>query len=63
MNILQFKLKEYKRLVGCRIEYDLANGDKVEVSYYLENFPHLLGLQKLKDLQLIQFGAIERTER
>ena len=43
------------RLRNCKAEYKLANGKIIEVAYKEENFAHLLGLHKLKDIQLIQF--------
>ena len=43
------------RLKDCRAEYKLANGECINVTYKEENFAHLLGLHKLKDIQLIQF--------
>lgn len=43
------------RLENCRAEYELDDGTKIEVAYKEENFAHLLGLHKLKDIQLIQF--------
>ena len=55
MNALLEKYNDYLRLVGCMAEYELANGTILTVEYKKENFPHLLGLHKLKDIQLIQF--------
>lgn len=43
------------RLENCKVEYELDNGEKIEVVYKEENFAHLLGLHNLKDIQLIQF--------
>ena len=50
------------RLENCRAEYELENGVKVGVAYKEENFAHLLGLHKLKDIQLIQFW-LDRTNK
>lgn len=50
------------RLENCRVEYKLANGQNIEVSYKEENFPHLLGLHKLKDIQLIQFWLDKKNK-
>lgn len=55
MDELLKKYNEYMRLKNCRAEYLLADGKSIEVIYKEENFPHLLGLHKLKDIQLIQF--------
>lgn len=43
------------RLNNCKAEYVLDNGESLFVTYKEENFAHLIGLHKLKDLQLIQF--------
>lgn len=42
------------RLVNCRAVYFLENGMSIDFVYKEENFIHLLGLHKLKDIQLIQ---------
>ena len=55
MDELLKKYNEYMRLKNCRAEYLLADGKSIEVVYKEENFAHLLGLHKLKDIQLIQF--------
>lgn len=55
MDILLKKLNDYSRLDGCKLVYELQNGIKLDVSYRLENFPHLLGLHKLDDILLIHF--------
>lgn len=55
MNTLLEKYNDYMRLVGCKVEYKLANGTILTVTYKKENFLHLIGLHKLKDIQLIQF--------
>ena len=55
MDILLEKYNDYMRLKNCRVEYTFSNQTQLTVHYREENFPHLLGLHKLKDLQLIQF--------
>jgi len=55
MNDLLQKYNDYLRLKDCRAEYEFSDGTKIEVSYQEKNFAHLLGLHKLKDIQLIQF--------
>ena len=62
MNALLEKYNDYLRLVGCMTEYELVNGTILTVKYKKENFPHLLGLHKLKDIQLIQFWN-DRTNK
>lgn len=53
---------EFKQLENCRAIYKLDNGVKVEFIYREENFAHLIGLHKLKDIQLIQFW-LDRTNK
>ena len=62
MDALKKKYLDYMRLENCRVEYELANGVKLDVAYKEENFAHLLGLHKLKDIQLIQFW-LDRTNK
>lgn len=63
MNELLKKYKEYMRLENCRAEYTLVNGQKIEIFYKEENFAHLLGLHKLKDIQLIQFWLDKKNKK
>lgn len=55
MNDLLQKYNDYLRLKDCKVEYEFSNETKIIVPYQEMNFPHLLGLHKLKDIQLIQF--------
>ena len=55
MDALKAKYSDYLRLVGCRVVYSLDDGTKIDFIYEKENFIHLAGLHKLKDIQLIQF--------
>lgn len=55
MDKLLEKYNDYMRLENCRAQYKLANEQYIEFYYQEENFAHLLGLHKLKDIQLIQF--------
>lgn len=54
MNDLLEKYNDYMRLNGYKAQYILVNGIKIEFFYKEENFIHLLGLHKLKDIQMIQ---------
>ena len=54
MDDLLQKYNDYIRLKDCRAEYLLSNGMRVDFTYKEENFIHLPGLHKLKDIQLIQ---------
>lgn len=55
MNLLLEKYNDYMRLEDCHVEYKLYGGIIVGFSFNEENFPHLIGLHKLTDIQLIQF--------
>ena len=55
MNDLLQKYNDYLRLRGCKAEYEFSDGSKIEVQYEEKSFAHLLGLHKLKDIQLVQF--------
>ena len=54
MNGLLEKYNDYIRLVGSHAEYELSDGTTIDVQYVKGGFAHLVGLHKLKDLQLIQ---------
>ncbi len=62
MDELKKKYLDYMRLENCRVEYELDNGSQIEVAYTEKNFAHLLGLHKLKDIQLIQFW-LDKTNK
>ena len=62
MDGLKKKYLDYMRLENCKAEYELEDGTKIEVFYKEENFAHLLGLHKLKDIQLIQFW-LDKTNK
>ena len=53
-DLLLLKYKDYILLKNCRAEYKLSNGMAIDFVYREENFIHLIGLHKLKDVQLIQ---------
>ena len=54
MDGLLQKYNDYKRLKNCRAEYVLSNEMMIDFTYKEDNFIHLLGLHKLKDIQTIQ---------
>ena len=62
MNGLKQKYLDYMRLENCRVEYELEDGTKLSITYKEENFAHLLGLHKLKDIQLVQFW-LDKTNK
>lgn len=46
-------INEYKKLVGFKnIDLTLDNGDKVSFCFKMNQLPHLLGLQHIKDIPL-----------
>lgn len=55
MNDLLKKYEDYMRLEDCTAKYLLENGETISVVYKEKGFAHLIGLRKLRDLQLIQF--------
>lgn len=55
MDLLLEKYNDYKKLIGCTAQYELADNTIIKYTYKEENFAHLLGLHKLDDIQLIQF--------
>ena len=54
MDGLLQKYNDYKRLKNCRAEYVLSNEMMIDFTYKEDNFIHLLGLHKLKDIRIIQ---------
>ena len=63
LDVLLQKYNDYMRLKNCRAEYKLVNGECIDVTYKEENFPHLLGLHKLLDIQLIQFWQDDNNKK
>lgn len=55
MNQLLEKYQDYMRLDGCTACYILDSGARITVPFYEKNFPHLAGIHKLLDIQLVQF--------
>ncbi len=62
MDSLKKKYLDYMRLENCKVIYELENDSTIEFLYREENFAHMLGLHKLKDIQLIQFW-LDKTNR
>lgn len=62
MNKLLEKYNDYMQLVGCTVKYSFSDDTSIEYIYKEDNFPHLLGLHKLTDIQLIQFWK-DRTNK
>lgn len=53
MDLLQAKFEDYKKIVNYQLVYEFQNGDKVDFRLKQTDFPHLLGLHKLKDIPII----------
>lgn len=50
---LKYLIDEYKRLVNLNdIIITLNNGDKIQFKFKIENLPHILGFQHVKDIPL-----------
>lgn len=54
MNILLDKFNDYKSISNYRMEYEFDNGDKIGFKLKQADFPHLIGLHKLKDIPIIR---------
>lgn len=49
------KYMDYLKIVGCRVEYLLENGTAISFVYKKEDFIHLSGIHKLKDIPMIRY--------
>lgn len=54
MNLLLEKFNNYKEIVNYRMEYEFENGDIIDFKFKQTDFPHLIGLHKLKDIPVIR---------
>lgn len=54
MNELLDKFNEYKSISNCRMVYEFENEDVIEFKLKKTDFPHLIGLHKLKDIPIIR---------
>ena len=53
MNQLLQKYNEFKSISNYTLQYELENGDVITVKLKQSDFPHLIGLHKLKDIPVI----------
>ncbi|MCQ2550706.1 MAG: PBECR4 domain-containing protein [Clostridia bacterium] len=53
MGLLE-KYLNYESICGYTVRYELETGNMVEFSLQRRNFPHLIGLHKLKDIDIIR---------
>lgn len=63
MNLLQEVAVEYAKLFENNYLYTLKNGAAVEVYFAAQNFHHLIGLQKLKDVDVVMLINGNNTGR
>lgn len=54
MNGLLDKFNDYKPICNYRMEYKFENGDIINFKLKQTDFPHLIGLHKLKDIPVIR---------
>lgn len=52
-DLLLEKFNEYKTVVGYTMRYEFVDGGEVSYTFHKKNFPHLIGLQKLIDIPII----------
>ena len=63
MNPLLEKFNDYKMIVNYTMEYEFENGDKIEFKLKQADFPHLIGLNKLKDIPVIRQFNDKKIQR
>lgn len=51
---LKAKLDGFLKIADCKMSYEFCNGFLLEFQFRKTNFPHMAGLHKLKDLNIIQ---------
>ena len=54
MNRLLDKFNDYKSISNYRMEYEFENGDRIGFKLKQADFPHLIGLHKLRDIPIIR---------
>lgn len=54
MNQLLEKFEEYRTIVNYRMEYEFETGEIIGFKLKQTDFPHLIGLHKLKDIPVIR---------
>ena len=47
-------VKDYEKLISLDISIPIYNSEVINFTFKRENLPHLLGLHKLKDIDIIQ---------
>jgi hypothetical protein len=51
---LKAKLEDFLKITDCKMHYEFYNGFLLEFQFKKTNFPHMIGLHKLKDISNIQ---------
>ncbi|MBP5438163.1 MAG: hypothetical protein J6Y30_09305 [Treponema sp.] len=51
---LKKKLDDFLKIADCKMHYTFYNGFILEFEFKKTNFPHMAGLHKLKDINIIQ---------
>ena len=54
MSGIKSKLDDFIRITNCKMHYEFYNGFILEFQFKKTNFPHMAGLHKLKDINIIQ---------
>ena len=57
MSGLKAKFEDFLKITDCKMHYEFCNGFLLEFQFKKTNFPHMIGLHKLKDMTAIQTYA------
>ncbi len=50
---LKSKFDDFLKITGCKMHYEFYNGFLLEFQFKKTHFPHMAGLHKLKDINII----------
>ncbi|MGU8479069.1 PBECR4 domain-containing protein [Clostridium perfringens] len=59
---MQDIIKDYEKLIQSKIKIPIYGGDVIEISFRIENLPHLLGLNKLIDIEIFSKFANKKDK-
>ena len=51
---LRAKLNDFLKITDYTMHYEFSNGFLLDFTFQKTNFPHMIGLHKLKDINIIQ---------
>ena len=54
MSGLKAKFDDFSKITECKMHYEFCNGFLLDFQFKKTNFPHMIGLHKLKDSGVIQ---------